>query len=588
MVSMMQQDALDILESGANVFLTGEPGAGKSYTVRQYVAFLASRGVQFSLTASTGIAATHIGGMTIHSWSGLGIRKALTKYDIDEMRQNAKLVNRVKKTSVLIIDEISMLDAAMLDCVDLVCRRLRESDAPFGGIQIVFVGDFFQLPPVSRQHEPIPTFAFFAESWRRANPTICYLSEQHRQDDAGFLDILAALRRGAIDEDHVAVLHARRIPPDRKDVTKLYSHNMDVDRMNMERLRLLGGKEKTFAMSSYGAPNLVAQMKRGCLSPEKLVLKIGARVMFTRNNPAQGYVNGSTGDIVDFDGETKFPVVQMSTGRMVCVEPESWSIDVNSRPLATITQIPLRLAWAMTVHKSQGMSLDAAFIDLAGAFAYGQGYVALSRVRSLSGLFLGGLNARSLEVDPTVLEVDGTFRERSLAAEEMIGGMSQEEKEAAKDAFVERCGGKSESEVVASPDDALAEYFAVAEGESAIPRKQRRVRESRAPKAKKEPKWTETLKMILEGDSVEEVARKRARTVGTIIGHLVEVQELDKLPVNVFENLKKNAKELVDDIRPVMEELEPKGRFLRPVFDRFQGKYSYDELKLVQWLMGEK
>ncbi|MFI3157601.1 MAG: helix-turn-helix domain-containing protein, partial [Methylococcaceae bacterium] len=236
-------------------------------------------------------------------------------------------------------------------------------------------------------------------------------------------------------------------------------------------------------------------------------------------------------------------------------------------------------------------SLDAAFIDLAGAFAYGQGYVALSRVRSLAGLFLGGLNARSLEVDPTVLEVDGTFRERSLAAEEMIGGMSTEEKEASKDAFVERCGGKSESEIVASPDDALAEYFAVAEGESATPRKQRRVKEpknSRVPKAKKEPKWTETLKMILEGDSVEEVARKRARTVGTIIGHLVEVQELDQLPPHIFESLKKNAKELVDEVGPAIEELDVKGRFLRPAFDRFQGKYSYDELRLAQWLMGRE
>ena len=565
--SMTQKDALDILKTGANVFLTGQPGSGKSHTIREYVKFLQSRGVTPAMTASTGIAATHISGMTIHSWSGLGIRKYISRSECREMRTNAALMTRMKKTQVLIIDEISMLDATMLDSIDLVCRTLKDSDAPFGGIQIVLVGDFFQLPPVTRFDEPPARFAFSSRSWADANLTVCYLSEQHRQEDPIFLNILTALRSGSLTEDHVASLHDRRRMSQDADITKLYSHNADVDRINIDRLRKLMGKEKTYTMTSQGNKKLVEQMMRGCLSPEKLTLKIGARVMFTRNNPAEGYVNGSIADVVDFDAETKYPVVQLKTGRMICVQPGMWSIDADGAPLAILRQLPLRLAWAMTVHKSQGMSLDGAFIDLGTAFAYGQGYVALSRVRSLAGLFLGGLNERSLEVDPNVLARDEEFLAQSLAAETNIGNRSEADRAADVDAFIKQCGGKKEP-VIRETIDALANYFP-----------------SKPAKKTKEPKWTETLALIVGGKAIMEVAKERSRTVGTIVGHLEEVVELDQLPMDIFSRLKNDIDTVHTIVAPILIELKTRGRFLRPAFDHFQGKYSYDELRIVQWLV---
>lgn len=528
--------------------------------------FLQSRGVAPAMTASTGIAATHIGGMTIHSWSGLGIRKNISRRECKELATNSSIASRFRKTSVLIIDEISMLDAAMLDSVDLVCRVLKDSDAPFGGIQIVLVGDFFQLPPVTRFDEPPARFAFAARSWDDANLTVCYLSEQHRQEDPVFLEILAALRRGTLEEEHIATLHNRRRTSEDGDITKLYSHNADVDRINADRLRTLMGKEKTYVMTSSGNPKLVEQMKRGCLSPEKLTLKIGARVMFTRNNPIEGFVNGSIADVVDFDAETKYPVVQMKNGRMVCVAPGMWSVDGDGAPLAILRQLPLRLAWAMTVHKSQGMSLDGAFIDLGTAFAYGQGYVALSRVRSLAGLFLGGLNARSLEVDPVVLEKDEQFRAQSLAAESAIANRSESDRVTDADAFIAACGGKKEP-IIRETIDALSVFF------------------SSKPKKIKEPKWTETLALIIDGHSIADVAKARSRTIGTIVGHLAEAHSLEKIPVDTLEHLKESMKSFTDPIHPIMIELKTRGRFLRPVFDHFQGKYSYDDLRIAQWLL---
>src|SRR5687768_4164635 len=150
---MTQHQALDILKTGANVFLTGEPGSGKTHTIRQYIAYLKEAGVDMAVTASTGIAATHIGGFTIHSWSGIGIKKTLSPYDVDRLATNERLVKRIARTRVLIIDEVSMLDAGVLESVNTVCQAIKQSEEPFGGMQVVLVGDFFQLPPVSREGE---------------------------------------------------------------------------------------------------------------------------------------------------------------------------------------------------------------------------------------------------------------------------------------------------------------------------------------------------------------------------------------------------------------------------------------------------
>lgn len=564
---MTQKDALDVLKSGANVFLTGEPGAGKSHTIRAYVKFLHTRGINPALTASTGIAATHIGGMTIHSWSGIGIRKNLTHRECKDLAKNATLTKRIKNAHILIIDEVSMLDANMLNAIDLVCRVIKDLDLPFGGMQIVLVGDFFQLPPVSRQGEPPVAFAYTAHAWKAAELTVCYLTEQHRQEDKTFLNILSALRSGTLTENHLATLITRRQKTNDHDITKLYSHNTDVDHMNTARLKILAGTEKTFTMSAHGNTKIVEALKRGCLSPETLTLKIGARVMCTKNNVTKNYANGSTGEIVDFDKESHFPIVQLTTGRIVCIEPETWSIDDGGSALAAIRQVPLRLAWAITVHKSQGMSLDRAYIDLGSAFAYGQGYVALSRVRSLSGLFLGDINTRALEVDPEILTEDENFRLQSAQTEKRLQQISQNERNAAWEAFVKSCGGKKEP-VMKETLDAFSIYFKT------------------PAKKSKEPKWAPTLALIIEGKTIHEAAKERTRTVGTILNHLIEAQSLEKLPNNAFARIKMENETLVTKVHPIMKKLGTET--LRPIFDYFQGKYSYDDLKIAKWLFDQK
>jgi ATP-dependent DNA helicase PIF1 len=434
---MTQDEALALLKTGASIFLTGEPGSGKTHTVNRYLQWLKRAGIEFAFTASTGIAATHGHGTTIHAWSGIGVRDALHARDLDMLAANRRLATRIERTQVLVIDEISMLPARSLGLVDAVCRHIRGVPSPFGGMQIVLVGDFFQLPPVVRRDAQVAMlplaggddpfgaeFAHAASAWRDLAPTVCYLSEQHRQSDKPFLDVLAAIRANACVGIHRERLASRQIGGEKlpEGCTRLFTHNAAVDDINQQRLAKLGGETHVFSMAAKGAEPFVQALKRGCLSPERLQLKKGAAVMFTKNDQGGRYVNGTLGVVEDFDPEDGHPVIVTRSGKRIVAEPSTWKIDEAGKERASITQVPLRLAWAMTVHKSQGMSLDAAVIDLARAFEYGQGYVALSRLRSLAGLHLLGLNERALRVHPKAVEKDAEFRAASEAARAGLSG----------------------------------------------------------------------------------------------------------------------------------------------------------------------
>ncbi len=452
---MTQAEALNILKTGANVFLTGEPGSGKTHTINEYVRYLRESGVEPAITASTGIAATHIGGLTIHSWSGIGIKRTLTEYDLDKLSTNERVVKRVGAAKVLIIDEVSMLSPTTLTMVEAVCRELKQSEEAFGGLQVVLVGDFFQLPPVvtheeaSRQSTLMPEssgrFAYQAFSWEKAGFLHCYLTEQHRQNDDAFLEVLSAIRANEYEEGHHEHIERRRVtqakvPP---GIPRLFSHNVDVNRVNDDELRKLPGKERLFQMVSSGAPTVVEALKKGCLSPETLTLKVGTKVMFTKNNFQAGFVNGSLGEVVELEPH-EAPVVKLISGKRIEVEPAEWVVEDGGKVLGRINQLPLRLAWAITVHKSQGMSLDAAVMDLSQTFEYGQGYVALSRVSALSGLYLLGWNEKCFQVHPEVLEKDKVFRADSHAAEEAFANMSAKELAKMHANFIKAAGGKVE------------------------------------------------------------------------------------------------------------------------------------------------
>lgn len=439
---MRQTDALRILNAGANVFLTGAPGAGKTYVLNQFVKQARQRGASVAVTASTGIAATHLNGQTIHSWSGVGVAQVMTDTLLKQIK--TRRGKRIRATDILVIDEISMMHAWLFDMVDQACRAVRRSPEPFGGLQVVMSGDLFQLPPVSntrRDRElvaPPPELVamreryakagrnpngFVTESlvWPELNPIVCYLTEQHRQDTGQLLDVLTDIRQGTVtDTDRQALDTRIGVEPAGDDVAiSLYPNNRQADALNDSKLVQINEPEHRFEAESSGQVSLIKRLKSTMLAPEILSLKVGAAVMALRNDTNQQYVNGSLGTVVDFVSTTEgeYPMVDFENGHTVIMQPAAWEMMDGETVLASVKQVPLRCAWAITIHKSQGMTLDRARMDLRRTFAPGMGYVALSRVESMDGLYLDGINERAFLVSPEAVRLDGILRERSQMAE---------------------------------------------------------------------------------------------------------------------------------------------------------------------------
>ncbi|MBU2229013.1 AAA family ATPase [Patescibacteria group bacterium] len=413
---MKQSDALDILKMGHNVFLTGFAGSGKTFLLNKYIEYLRKSNVEVGVTASTGIAATHMEGRTIHSWAGMGISSEMTKPEIKKVLRKAHIKKRIAGTRVLIIDEISMLGHRQLDLVDEICRLGKKQNIPFGGMQIILSGDFFQLPPINKaSDEGENKFATESSVWEEMDLKICYLDEQFRQSDKEFSKILNDIRDDKVTADTISTLMSRLNVDIGDEIvpTKLNTHNAAVDAINGRELTKLIGKPVKFEMNSTGSPKVVETLKKGCLAPEKITLKLGASVMFVKNNFNKEYVNGTLGKVIDFGKEEGWPIVETSSGKRIVAEPESWGIEEEGETIARVEQVPLRLAWAISVHKSQGMSLETAEIDLSRAFECGMGYVALSRVRSLSGIKLTGINNTALEVNKDVVGLNREFIIRS-------------------------------------------------------------------------------------------------------------------------------------------------------------------------------
>jgi ATP-dependent DNA helicase PIF1 len=498
---MTQEEALNILKLGHNVYLTGPAGSGKTHVLNQYVSFLRERGVVVAVTASTGIAATHIGGVTLHSWSGIGVKDFVSEYDLETLEQKKAMWKKYQETSVLVIDEVSMLAGHQLDMVDEIARHMRRSEEPFGGMQVVFTGDFFQLPPIARDNEV--RYAFGSRVWSEFPPVVCYLESQYRQSEEGgdFALILESIRRGVADEKIKKLLENRLgiKAPKKLETTKLYTHNIDVDRINDDRLASLKGKEYVFSMRTKGSRRAVELLQKGCLAPETLRLKVGARVMFVKNDPQGSYANGTLGSVESI--KNFVPRIRLNNGRAVDAEPVSWISDPEGGSKAEITQVPLRLAWAITVHKSQGMTLDAAEIDLSKTFAPGQGYVALSRVRSIEGIFLVGLNDRALQVSSEVLSADGLFRKRSQAARERLVGIDLGTLEKKTNSFILRVGGSIDEGVIEK------NKIEIADGRVNI----------------KVPTVDITRGMLEKKMTVTEIAKKRSLKEETIVTHIEKI-----------------------------------------------------------------
>lgn len=556
---MTQAEALKIMQTGVNVYLSGSAGSGKTYLLNQYIKWLREHNISVAVTASTGIAATHMGGMTIHGFSGVGIRDSLSDYDLDALTQKPYLAKRFDETKVLIIDEVSMLHARTLDMVERVARAFKRNDSPFGGMQVILSGDFFQLPPISKSwnqsdgdnqdvDEVKKDFVFYSDAWTRMKPAVCYLSEQHRQEDDIYTGILNNIREGNVHEDNFYLIEERMNAelPTHVMPTKLYTHNADVDTINLVELQKINGAEKKFDMYSKGRTNLIEILKKSCLASSELRLKVGAKVMFVKNNSEKGYVNGTQGEVVDF-ADNGDPIVETLDGHRIEVSQESWKIDEEGKIKAEIIQYPLRLAWAITIHKSQGMSLDYAEIDLSRTFTYGMGYVALSRLRKLEGLRLVGLTAEALSMDPRILAFDESLQIESDENAEMFNKLSEEEHKKLVNAFIERNGGTIEKVVLQKPVKLSTLEI--------------------------------TKKLIEEKKSIEEIMKERGLVFSTIVNHLEQIAE--EFPEVDIEYLKPDAKTIVL-VAKYVPKSAGKLSYIKSQLKRGGNDMSFEDIRLAR------
>lgn len=561
---MTQEAALYTLKTGANVFLTGAPGAGKTYTLNLYLDYLKKHGIKAAITAPTGIAASHIGGQTIHSFFGLGIRDSLSQYDIEALTEKKYLWDNMKNLKVLVIDEVSMLSAEMFKSIDQILKTFKFSQEAFGGVQVILVGDFFQLPPIS-QKNPDERFIFQTEIWNELNLHSCYLSTNHRQEDETLLQILGEIRSGEVSEDSMNHFRRRykKNPENTAQITKLYTHNADVDRINLAELAKIDGPMKKYDAHSKGAKKWVERIFSSSLVLPELHLKPGALVFFIKNNYEKGYINGTLGTIINFD-TFGTPIVKTVDGKEIKAERLEWTYsDAEGKALATIKQIPLRLAWAITIHKSQGMTLDAAEIDLTNAFEPGQGYVALSRIKSLSGLRLMGLGPMALRIDEAVLDSDGKIRAHSNEIYTSFDELSEKERERKVSHYMEYLGGS------------------IAQGKKL----EKEITESSKAKIKS---FLESKKFFEEKLSIASIAGKRSMTEATIMKHLFEIMNDDPEFDISYLQPDSDIIEVVDMAIGKIKKQNNGDDFsengdikLKPIFIECDEKISYDDIKLA-------
>ena len=567
----MQNTALNILKTGNNVFITGSAGTGKTYLLNQFIFYLKSRKIVPTIVAPTGIAASHLQGQTIHSFFSLGIRDEIDDYYIESLLEKKYLQTRFSKLKVLIIDEISMVSPEIFSSIDRILRAFKNNDIPFGGVQTILSGDFFQLPPISKAAKD-KRFAWQSPSWKELELKTCYLQEKFRQDDNVLISILDEIRSGNVSSNSLDILNSRH----HKDLdidfipTKLYTHNVDVDRINSNELSKINSPSHLFKYKAEGTAKNIQKIFKSSLVLEEMTLNKDAVVMFIKNNHELGFVNGTTGVVVDFDKETGLPIVKTSYGSLIKLGLEDWTIENDSGNIvAKVSQIPLKLAWAITIHKSQGMTLDSAEIDLSKTFEVGQGYVALSRIKNIDGLRLMGLNDTALTVDPLILHIDDRIKAASKKASDEISALSPENLEQIFESYILSIDGITDT-------SKIKEQEAVLKSEKKI------VANSVTPT------HIQTKELIEASSSIVELATNRGMSKGTIINHLRILKEedpdinLDKfMPdantlILVKDALVKiKARNNEDDFS---EDGKPR---LKPIFEALDSKVAYDDIRIA-------
>lgn len=567
----MQRSALNILKTGNNVFITGSAGTGKTYLLNQFIIYLKSRNIIPTIVAPTGIAASHLQGQTIHSFFSLGIRDMIDEYFLASLLEKKYLQTRFSKLKILIIDEISMVSPEIFSSIDKILRAFKERDEPFGGVQVVLSGDFFQLPPISKGYKE-KRFAWQSSSWKDLALKTCYLEEKFRQDDNNLITILDEIRAGHVSQNSYNLLNSRyekNLDIDFRP-TKLYTHNVDVDRINNEELAKIGSKPYQFRYKSEGTKTNIEKIFKSALVSEELILKKDAVVMFIKNNHEKGYINGTTGVVVDFDKGDNLPIIKTSYGNKIKLELEDWSFENESGNIvAKVSQVPLKLAWAITIHKSQGMTLDAAEIDLSKTFEVGQGYVALSRIKNIDGLRLMGLNDTALSVDPLILHIDERIKQASLKASDEIAKISNENLESLFLSYIQSLGGITDKLEIEKEGKRLkSEKIFVSKDAT--------------------PTYVKTKNLIEKSATILELATNRGMSKGTVVGHLTVLKEQEPdLNLDKY----KPDEEILALIQTAVEKIKEnnnKDDFsqntqirLKPIFEALDAKIEYDEIRIA-------
>jgi len=429
-LSPEQEQALVVFNEGRNMFLTGPGGTGKTALIKKMVELCKTQGKKVQVCALTGCAAVLLNcqAKTVHSWAGIGLANGPGDLIVKRVVTNKYKAANWKKIDVLIVDEVSMMSQKIFEILNEIGQKARKNTRPFGGLQVIFSGDFYQLPPVAREEDQADmAFCFESSEWTNTFPCVVQLKKIFRQTDQAYTAILNQIRVGKLFKSALEILtpHIGKTLPDTFVPTILLPRRRDAEMINARELEKLPSEKKIFTLSRVeNLPEKVAQLVN--ISPEQrdiehtflvnnimaekeVVLKKGAQVMCIANidmESTEPIVNGSQGIIIDFVGN--LPLVQFNNGARRTVGFHTWNSETY--PSLGVKQIPLIYAWAITIHKAQGVSLDMAQIDAgSNIFECGQTYVALSRIKSLAGLYLTAFNPQKIKVNKKVQEFYATL-----------------------------------------------------------------------------------------------------------------------------------------------------------------------------------
>lgn len=412
-LSTKQKLAIELFNQRKNLFISGSAGCGKSYLLQFFKRYYSHLGLE--ITASTGVSAVNVCGSTINSFAGIG----LANMPFDQILENimsfkmAKVRKRIQQTNILAIDEISMISANTFELIDQVFQKVRKNNLPMGGMQIILFGDFLQLPPIKNFDEET-NFCFNSSTWQNLDLEVIMLDKIFRQHDDQFIKVLQELRIGEISESSKQALQSRVNCPDNQTIirsTILTTHNHKVEKINQTYLKEIPSPIISYQAKFEGNNYKIEFLKKNCLAQENLSLKIGAQVMMIKNTyQKEGIINGSLGIIKSFSSKKNYPIVLFSNQKELTISPEDWLLekfDHDSKSMtceAKMTQIPLILAWAITIHKSQGLTLDKIACDLQDSFSDGQAYVALSRARSLDNIIINSINFNKISANSQAIK----------------------------------------------------------------------------------------------------------------------------------------------------------------------------------------